>query len=104
MDRIRFPEGNLFKPGTDLTRPEIYTMGHRNPFRISIDSKTDYLYWGEVGPDAAKPAADRGPKVMTRLDRQSMQGNQGWPHFAGDNKAYYGMILPIRNHWKMGCC
>ncbi|HEY0768761.1 MAG TPA: PQQ-dependent sugar dehydrogenase, partial [Sphingobacteriaceae bacterium] len=33
------PKGNLFPPGTPLTRPEIYTMGHRNPWRPSIDSK-----------------------------------------------------------------
>jgi cytochrome c len=83
------PEGNLFKPGTDLTRPEIYTMGHRNPFRISIDSKTDYLYWGEVGPDAAKPAADRGPEGHDEIGQAKHAGNQGWPHFVGDNKAYY---------------
>ncbi|MCB0633993.1 MAG: PQQ-dependent sugar dehydrogenase, partial [Lewinella sp.] len=25
------PEGNLFPEGTEKTRPEIYTMGHRNP-------------------------------------------------------------------------
>ncbi|NIJ52475.1 type 1 glutamine amidotransferase [Dyadobacter arcticus] len=33
------PEGNLFPKGTALTRPEIFTMGHRNPFRISVDQK-----------------------------------------------------------------
>ncbi len=46
------PEGNLFKPGTPKTRPEIYTMGARNPYRISVDRKTGFLYWGDVGPDA----------------------------------------------------
>jgi cytochrome c len=46
------PEGNLFPPGTPKTRPEIYVMGCRNPWRISLDQKTGYLYWGEVGPDA----------------------------------------------------
>ena len=45
------PAGNLFPPGTPGTRPEIYTMGHRNPWRVSIDSHTGYVYWGEVGPD-----------------------------------------------------
>src|SRR5581483_7386687 len=34
------PKGNLFPPGTPGTRPEIYVMGNRNPFRISIDKKT----------------------------------------------------------------
>ena len=45
------PAGNLFPPGTPGTRPEIYTMGHRNPWRVSVDSRTGYVYWGEVGPD-----------------------------------------------------
>ncbi|HEV8508636.1 MAG TPA: PQQ-dependent sugar dehydrogenase, partial [Chitinophagaceae bacterium] len=42
------PEGNLFPKGTAQTKPEIYVMGDRNPWRVSIDSKTGYLYWGEV--------------------------------------------------------
>ncbi|HEX7261484.1 MAG TPA: PQQ-dependent sugar dehydrogenase, partial [Luteolibacter sp.] len=46
------PRGNLFPPGTPKTRPEIYAMGCRNPFRISIDPKKSIVYWGEVGPDA----------------------------------------------------
>ena len=44
------PEGNLFPPGTPGTRPEIYVMGCRNPWKISIDPATGFLYWGEVGP------------------------------------------------------
>ncbi|HEY6229135.1 MAG TPA: PQQ-dependent sugar dehydrogenase, partial [Verrucomicrobiae bacterium] len=47
---VTIPKGNLFPPGTPGTRPEVYTMGHRNPFRISIDQKNGYLYWGDVGP------------------------------------------------------
>ena len=46
------PAGNLFPPGTAKTRPEIYVMGNRNPYRISVDQKNSFLYWGEVGPDA----------------------------------------------------
>jgi cytochrome c len=34
------PPGNLFPPGTPRTRPEIYTMGHRNPYRIAVDKRT----------------------------------------------------------------
>ncbi|MDA8972857.1 PQQ-dependent sugar dehydrogenase, partial [bacterium] len=40
------PEGNLFKDGTAKTRPEIYVMGCRNPYRISLDPKNGFLYWG----------------------------------------------------------
>ncbi|NBB28910.1 ThuA domain-containing protein [Cellulophaga sp. BC115SP] len=82
------PEGNLFAKGTPNTRPEIYTMGHRNPFRISVDQKTGFVYWGEVGPDASKPAADRGPEGHDEVGQARKPGNFGWPHFVGDNKAY----------------
>lgn len=82
------PEGNLFPKGTAQTRPEIYTMGHRNPFRISVDQHTGYVYWGEVGPDAAKPDANRGPAGHDEVGQARKPGNFGWPHFVGDNKAY----------------
>ena len=48
------PDGNLFPKGTDKARPEIYVMGNRNPYRISVDQRTGFLYWGEVGPDAGR--------------------------------------------------
>jgi len=83
------PEGNLFPKGTPNTRPEIYTMGHRNPFRISVDSKTGYVYWGEVGPDASKPTENRGPAGYDEVGQARKAGNFGWPHFVGDNQAYY---------------
>ncbi|MEO7988540.1 MAG: ThuA domain-containing protein, partial [Chryseolinea sp.] len=82
------PEGNLFPKGTPQTRPEIYTMGHRNPYRISIDKKTGFLYWGEVGPDANGPDPNRGPAGHDEVGQARKAGNFGWPHFVGDNKAY----------------
>ena len=57
------PDGNLFPKGTDKTKPEIYVMGDRNPYRISVDQKTGFLYWGEVGPDANNDSMEtRGPR------------------------------------------
>ena len=82
------PEGNLFPPGTAKTRPEIYTMGHRNPYRISIDQKTGYLYWGDVGPDGNNPMEGRGPQGFDEVGQARKAGNFGWPYFIGDNKAY----------------
>ncbi len=82
------PDGNLFPKGTAKTRPEIYTMGHRNPFRISVDQKTGFVYWGEVGPDAAKPDPNRGAAGHDEVGQARQAGNFGWPHFVGDNKAY----------------
>lgn len=82
------PKGNLFAPGTPKTRPEIYTMGHRNPWRISIDSKTGYIYWGEVGPDASVDSPDRGPKGYDEFNQAKGPGFFGWPYFIGNNQAY----------------
>jgi cytochrome c len=82
------PEGNLFPPGTPKTRPEIYTMGHRNPYRIAVDSRTGYLYWGDVGPDAADDSVGRGPRGYDEVNQARRPGNFGWPYFIGDNKAY----------------
>ncbi|GEO03717.1 hypothetical protein AAE02nite_13810 [Adhaeribacter aerolatus] len=81
------PEGNLFPKGMPKTRPEIYVMGGRNPIRLSIDKKTGYLYFGDVGPDANAPSA-RGPEAFDEINVAKKAGNFGWPYFVGDNKAY----------------
>lgn len=82
------PEGNLFVKGTPGTRPEIYVMGCRNPYRITVDRKTGILYWGEIGPDSGKDS-DRGPKGYDEFNQARKAGNFGWPYFIGDNKAYH---------------
>ncbi|CAG2533035.1 PKD domain-containing protein [Maribacter dokdonensis] len=83
------PEGNLFPVGTEKTRPEIYTMGHRNPYRISVDMKRGYVYWGDVGPDArADSLGTRGPRGYDEMNQAKKAGNFGWPMFIGDNYAY----------------
>jgi cytochrome c len=81
------PEGNLFPPGTPGTRPEIYTMGHRNPWRVSLDSKTGWMYWGEVGPDANEDT-EIGPRGYDELNQAKGPGFFGWPYFIGENHAY----------------
>lgn len=81
------PAGNLFPIDTPLTRPEIYIMGCRNPFRISIDPQTGWLYWGDVGPDAYDDS-DRGPRGYDEINQARSAGNHGWPYFVADNQAY----------------
>jgi cytochrome c len=81
------PAGNLFPPGTEKARPEIYVMGCRNPFRISIDPKTRTLYWGEVGPDAQNPSP-RGPAGHDEVNQAKAAGNFGWPFVIADNQPY----------------
>jgi cytochrome c len=83
------PEGNLFKPGTSGTRPEIYAMGCRNPFRISVDQKTGILYWGDVGPDAGGMRENRGPCGYDEVNQARHAGFFGWPYFIADNKPYW---------------
>ncbi|WP_276502088.1 ThuA domain-containing protein [Terrimonas pollutisoli] len=83
------PDGNLFPKGTDKTRPEIFVMGNRNPYRISVDQKNGNLYWGEVGPDAANDSSDsRGPKGYDEVNQARKAGYFGWPLFVGNNYAY----------------
>ena len=83
------PEGNLFPKGTPKTRPEIFTMGHRNPYRISVDPKKGYVYWGDVGPDARIDSMEtRGPRGYDEMNQAREAGNFGWPLFVADNKPY----------------
>ncbi len=83
------PEGNLFPKDGSKGRPEIYVMGCRNPFRISIDNRTGFLYWGEVGPDAGEDGEGRGPRGHDEVNQAREAGFFGWPLFVGDNKAYH---------------
>jgi cytochrome c len=81
------PEGNLFPVGTPKTRPEIYAKGARNPWRPTIDTKTGYLYWGEVGPDAPF-TTEMGPAGYDEFNQAKKAGFFGWPYFAGNNEPY----------------
>jgi len=84
------PKGNLFKPGEPNTRPEIFVMGDRNPYRISVDRKNGYLYWGEVGPDSNKDSlTTRGPRGYDEINQARAAGFFGWPLFIGPNIPYH---------------
>jgi cytochrome c len=79
------PPGNLFPEGTPKTRPEIYTMGHRNAWRVSVDSKTGWIYWGEIGPDQDKDS-ETGPRGYDEQNQAKGPGFFGWPYFIADNQ------------------
>lgn len=81
------PEGNLFPKGTAKTRPEIFVMGCRNPWRIGVDQHTNAVFWGDVGPDA-RESGSRGSKGYCEINEAKTAGNYGWPYFIADNKAY----------------
>ncbi|MDG4857959.1 ThuA domain-containing protein [Streptomyces sp. T-3] len=82
------PKGNLFAKGTDKTRPEIYAMGFRNPFRFTVDPKTGYVHASDYGPDRGLPTTDRGPEGLVEYNVIKKAGNYGWPFCHGNNQAY----------------
>jgi cytochrome c len=76
------PEGNLFASGTALTRPEIYAMGLRNPFRFSVDRRRGVVYLADYAPDAPVAKADRGPAGTGKWVVLRNAANLGWPYCA----------------------
>ena len=82
------PEGNLFADST-VGRPEIYAMGMRNPFRISVDQRNGNVYWGDVGPDAGEDSTGLGPRGHDEVNVATEAGFFGWPLFIGNNKPYH---------------
>lgn len=82
--KYTIPEGNMFAPGTAKTKPEIYAMGFRNPFRFNVASDGT-LYMADYGPDAGGDNASRGPAAIVEWNVINGPGNYGWPYCVGDN-------------------
>jgi cytochrome c len=76
------PAGNLFSPGTANTRPEIYAMGFRNPFRIEINRDNDDIYVADYSPDNRNANPLRGPAGHGKWTILREPGNYGWPYCA----------------------
>ncbi|MEN7547767.1 malectin domain-containing carbohydrate-binding protein [Rapidithrix thailandica] len=89
------PPGNLF-PNGQGGLPEIFVMGTRNPYSLHSDEKTGWLFWGEVGPDAAEPDPLKGPLGYDEINLVKEAGNLGWPYLSGKNKPYWN---PYENKW-----
>ncbi|MEV4497842.1 ThuA domain-containing protein [Micromonospora arborensis] len=82
------PSGNLYPQGTAQTKPEIYAMGFRNPFRFSIDPANGWVYLADYGPDRNPPTTNRGPEGLVELNVIKTPGNYGWPFCHGNNQPY----------------
>ena len=86
------PEGNLFPEAEDTedkTRPEIYAMGFRNPFRFSVDPNTGWIGLADYAPDSGQERpADRGPAGIVEWNLIKTPGNYGWPLCIGDQEPY----------------
>jgi cytochrome c len=74
------PAGNLFAPGTAGTRPEIYAMGLRNPFRIEVDRETNEVFVADYSPDNRNADPTRGPAGHGKWFILREAGNYGWPY------------------------
>jgi cytochrome c len=61
-----------------LVRPEIYSMGHRNPFSLALHPVRHYPAVGEAGWDNANSGEDE----INLIPRPQ---NHGWPFFNGGN-------------------
>ncbi len=81
------PRGNLFRPGQRKTRPEIYAMGFRNPFRFAVNDK-GHVYVGDYSPDSQVPNPARGPAGHGRWMLVDKPGNYGWPYCVTRTIAY----------------
>jgi cytochrome c len=82
------PAGNLFAPATLNAKPEIYVMGLRHPFRITVDPKTGWLFWAEPGPNATADDPNQGPRGYDEVNLAKTAGNYGWPYCTGNNFCY----------------
>ena len=70
-----FPES---EDAAGKTRPEIYAMGFRNPFRIQVDCD-GVAYVTDYSPDANAPGAFRAPAGTGRMEIVRKPSNYGWP-------------------------
>lgn len=98
------PPGNLFPVGTAKTRPEIYTMGHRNPFKFKVDPISGVGIIGEVGPDGRSDDASKGPRGHDEYNLVLGPGNFGWPFGNANNlpyKAISGEPYPVGTQFNM---
>ncbi len=83
------PNGNLFPKTKAKTRPEIYSMGLRNPISLHIDPIHGWVLESEAGPDDNNKNAG-GPLLYGGDEFQifTAPGNGGWPMFFGKDYVY----------------
>ncbi len=82
------PKGNMFAPGTPLTKPEIYTMGHRNAFHVQVDDVTGEVLEGDVGADARVDDPKKGTMGYDEFNLIKGPANYGYPYCNGPNLAW----------------
>ena len=86
------PAGNLFPVQNGQpqakTRPEVYAMGFRNPYRLQVD-ENDVAYVTDYSPDSNVPQRGRGPAGTGRVEIVRKPSNYGWPMCYSKTLSYY---------------
>jgi plastocyanin/glucose/arabinose dehydrogenase len=87
------PEGNLKeihenRLGEEFDdeefRPEIFSLGYRNPYVISVDDHTGFLFTGEYSPGFGSwDDSERGPSGIAGFRLIDEPDFAGWPFFQG---------------------
>ena len=81
------PTGNRFPPDGSLGRPEIHSLGVRNPFRLAVDGVSGRIFVGDIGPDAREDSP-RGPRGFDELNVADAPSDFGWPTCIAKNLPY----------------
>ncbi len=81
------PEGNLFPEGTPQTLPEIYVMGARNPYTLTVDSVRGGIAWSDIGPDDFPVGSTTPAQMSEEFNFTTSPGFYGWPYWAGNQIA-----------------
>ena len=82
------PQGNMFRRGRAGTRPEIYAMGFRNPFRFAVNRRNGDVYVGDYSPDAQAADPAYGPEGIGRWMIVRRPVNFGWPFCITPDQPY----------------
>jgi cytochrome c len=81
----QIPAGNLKETWAtaekEKVRAEIYSMGHRNPFSISVHPEKPWVAIGEANGDNTDDGDDE-------INLVTKPGNFGWPFLVGNNALY----------------
>ncbi len=94
--QVTIPADNPFV-GQGAARPEIWSLGLRNPWRFSFDRQTGDLYIGDVGQgsreeiDAVSPAAGKGANF-------GWNTMEGLACFGASSCNQQGLTLPVLDY------
>jgi glucose/arabinose dehydrogenase len=96
-DPYAIPADNPFVGSSD-TRPEIWAIGLRNPWRYSFDRATGHLYIGDVGQGAREEidVQKAGSRGGENYGWPRMEGTQCYPASSSCDRS--GLVLPVAEY------